>query len=43
LSLLFRLNTLLESRTSAKVNFKLFAEYEYILLKDESKEIETKN
>jgi len=38
LSLLPHLSILLESYTSAKVNFELFAEY--ILFKDESEEIE---
>jgi len=37
LSLLPHLSILLESYTSAKVNFELFAEY--ILFKDESEEI----
>jgi len=41
LSLLPHFSILLESYTSAKVNFELFAEY--ILFKDESEEIETKS
>jgi len=41
LSLLPHLNILLESYSSAKVNFKLFAEY--ILFKDDSEEIEIRS
>jgi len=41
LSLLPHLRILLESYTSAKVNFELFEEY--ILFKDESEEIEMKS